>query len=108
MQTQLTKRINLTLEAGDLIRLFRVLNYVQSTISPVNDVQADASILLEELVDIETIVKTGASEPNEFWAQLDVEARYDRSSELISLTDIVVPGEKLPPVDPLEEAPPLS
>src|ERR1700730_4448813 len=108
MQTYLCKVINLTLDAGDLVRLFRVLEYLNHGYVHDSDVGTDAKILFDELSEVYAIIGPNAPDPKSISIKLNIDARYERNTETISLGDILIPGEDLPPVTPLDDAPALE
>jgi hypothetical protein len=109
MQISFNKQFHIVIEPGDLVRLFRILDHLKD-IKTDTDIRNDALILLDELSDLHEVVQQ-LSEAKSVKADLNVLATYIRNSDTISLGDIIIPGETLPEVEPLDvdmAAPPLT
>jgi hypothetical protein len=110
MQTSFTKQFKIVVETSDLVRLFRILTHLKDIdLDAQNvDIHNDALILLDELNDLHEVVQN-LTDARSIKADLNVIATYVRNSDSISLGDIIIPGEKLPEVDPLDASvPPLG
>jgi len=107
MQTSFTKQFKIVVETGDLVRLFRILTHLKEIKTDL-DIRNDALILLDELSDLHEVVQNLAAAKS-IQADFNVVATYVKNSGSISLGDIIVPGEVLPDVDPIDaNVPPLS